>query len=56
MSTIAQRIDRERELSSIVSIENDLAAQRGHKPRWSYGEDGDDLTASCECSECGLRM
>lgn len=51
-----QLLERERELGRIVSIEDGLARERGHRPQWSYGEDGGDLTARCECGVCGVRM
>lgn len=50
------QVERERELGRIVSIEDDIARQRGHTPRWSYGEDGSDLTATAVCDGCQQRL
>jgi hypothetical protein len=52
-ATLERKIENERELGRMVSIEDDLAKQRGHEPTWSYGEDVGDLTAKAVCGRCG---
>lgn len=49
-------IEREKELGRLVSIEDEVARDRGHNPIWSYGEDADGLTATSRCEGCGERM
>lgn len=56
MSTIAQRVENERELSRTVSIHDELVRQRGHQPVWSYDEDVDDLLARAVCETCGQNL
>jgi hypothetical protein len=55
-ATEEQVIHNERELGRIVSIEDELARQRGHAPTWSYGSDADGLTAAAHCPGCGQRL
>lgn len=50
------RLEQERELGRLVSIEDEVARDRGHSPAWSYGEDADGLTATSRCEGCGERM
>jgi hypothetical protein len=50
------KLEQEKELSTLVSIEDELARQRGHDPSWTYGVDGDDLTAVGRCAWCGVSL
>ena len=55
MSSIAAKVEQERELGRLVSIHDEIVKGRGHQPTWSYGDDGDDLTARAECV-CGQSL
>jgi hypothetical protein len=50
------KLEQEKELSTLVSIEDELARTRGHDPIWTYGEDNGDQIARAECRGCGVSM